>query len=71
MASFLTFKDPKTLSVDEKFHLITRNLQEVVGEDKLREILAERDLKVNIIHIIEIGGVINGCIIPFVSYSDF
>jgi tyrosyl-tRNA synthetase len=36
----------ETLSIDEKVHLITRNLQEVVGEDKIREILKTRDLKV-------------------------
>ena len=41
-----TFVKKEGLSVDEKVHLITRNLQEVVGEDKLREILAVRDLKV-------------------------
>lgn len=34
------------LSPDEKYHLITRNLQEVLGDDKLKAILKERDLKV-------------------------
>ncbi|KAM3857924.1 tyrosine--tRNA ligase, cytoplasmic isoform 2-T2 [Diretmus argenteus] len=34
------------LSPDEKFHLITRNLQEVLGEDKLKQVLQERELKV-------------------------
>uniref|UniRef100_A0A8D0A5A3 Tyrosine--tRNA ligase n=1 Tax=Sander lucioperca TaxID=283035 RepID=A0A8D0A5A3_SANLU len=34
------------LSPDEKFHLITRNLQEVLGEEKLKQILQERELKV-------------------------
>ncbi|XP_051991289.1 tyrosine--tRNA ligase, cytoplasmic-like [Xyrauchen texanus] len=34
------------LSPDEKFQLITRNLQEVLGEEKLKEILKERELKV-------------------------
>lgn len=33
-------------SVDEKLHLITRNLQEVIGTDKMRSILEKRDLKV-------------------------
>uniref|UniRef100_H3CV18 Tyrosine--tRNA ligase n=1 Tax=Tetraodon nigroviridis TaxID=99883 RepID=H3CV18_TETNG len=33
------------LSPDEKFHLITRNLQEVLGEEKLKQILQERELK--------------------------
>jgi tyrosyl-tRNA synthetase len=43
-------KELKTLTVDEKIHLITRNLAEVMGGDKvianLREILEKRDLKV-------------------------
>ncbi|KAG7457719.1 hypothetical protein MATL_G00230180 [Megalops atlanticus] len=34
------------LSPEEKYHLITRNLQEVLGEDKLKSILQERELKV-------------------------
>uniref|UniRef100_A0A3Q3XLE1 Tyrosine--tRNA ligase n=1 Tax=Mola mola TaxID=94237 RepID=A0A3Q3XLE1_MOLML len=34
------------LSPDEKLHLITRNLQEVLGEDKLKQVLQERELKV-------------------------
>ncbi len=34
------------MNSDEKYKLITRNLQEVVGEDNLREILEKRDLKV-------------------------
>ncbi|KAG5842316.1 hypothetical protein ANANG_G00176330 [Anguilla anguilla] len=34
------------LSPEEKFHLITRNLQEVLGEDKLKTVLKERELKV-------------------------
>uniref|UniRef100_A0A671M310 Tyrosine--tRNA ligase n=1 Tax=Sinocyclocheilus anshuiensis TaxID=1608454 RepID=A0A671M310_9TELE len=33
-------------SPDEKFQLITRNLQEVLGEERLKEILKERELKV-------------------------
>ncbi|KAI8981715.1 tyrosyl-tRNA synthetase [Mycotypha africana] len=33
------------LTTDEKFNLITRNLQEVLGEEELKKILAERDLK--------------------------
>jgi len=33
-------------SVDDKARLITRNLQEVLGEDRLKEILKERDLKI-------------------------
>lgn len=34
------------LSPDDKFHLITRNLQEVLGEEKLKQVLQERELKV-------------------------
>jgi len=33
-------------SPEEKLHLITRNLQEVLGEEKLKEILKEQELKV-------------------------
>jgi tyrosyl-tRNA synthetase len=31
---------------EEKFSLITRDLQEVVGEEKIREVIKERDLKI-------------------------
>lgn len=34
------------LSPDEKFDLISRNLQEVLGEDKIKAVLKERDLKI-------------------------
>ncbi|TRY66643.1 hypothetical protein DNTS_007984 [Danionella cerebrum] len=34
------------LSSDEKFQLISRNLQEVLGEDRLQEILKERELRI-------------------------
>ncbi|KAM6959313.1 tyrosine--tRNA ligase, cytoplasmic [Aplochiton taeniatus] len=34
------------LSPDEKFHLITRNLQETLGEEKIKQVLQERELKV-------------------------
>lgn len=34
------------MNADEKFELITRHLQEVVGDEQLKEILKERDLKV-------------------------
>lgn len=33
-----------TLTPTEKFNLISRNLQEVLGEDKLKEILTKKDL---------------------------
>ncbi len=35
-----------SLSVDRKKFLITRNLQEVLGEDRLVTALKERDIKV-------------------------
>jgi len=38
--------DAESLSVDERFHLITRNIQEVLGEEKLRAILAERNIRI-------------------------
>ncbi|KAG8142968.1 hypothetical protein E2320_000265, partial [Naja naja] len=34
------------LTAREKLHLVTRNLQEVLGEDKLKAILKERELKI-------------------------
>ena len=34
------------LSPDEKYNLITRNLEEVVGEEDIKKVLAERDVKV-------------------------
>lgn len=34
------------LSPDEKFQLISRNLQEVLGEEKVKQILQERELRV-------------------------
>lgn len=34
------------LSADEKVGLITRNLQEVLGEENLKKIVQERDLKI-------------------------
>ena len=36
----------ETLSPESKYQLIVRNLQEVIGEDRLRTILNERDLHV-------------------------
>lgn len=43
---FRGLKIGENLTPDEKFYLITRNLQEIIGEDKLKEILKERDLKI-------------------------
>lgn len=35
-----------TLTAEQKYNLITRNLQEVLGEDKIKTVLKERDLKI-------------------------
>lgn len=35
-----------TLTPEEKYNFIARNLQEVLGEDKIKSILKERDLKI-------------------------
>lgn len=37
---------PRKLTPEEKYTLISRNLQEVLGEDKIKAILKERDLKI-------------------------
>lgn len=36
----------KPLTADEKYRLISRNLQEVLGEEKIKTILKERDLTI-------------------------
>lgn len=36
----------KSLSAEEKYEIITRNLQEVIGGERLKTILQERDLRV-------------------------
>lgn len=41
-----SLKMPSTLSVEEKKELITRNLQETLGEDRLMEVLKTRDVKI-------------------------
>jgi len=38
--------DASTMSPEEKLSLIKRNLQEIVGEDRLLEVLKERDVKI-------------------------
>lgn len=40
------FKSSSNLTVDERYHLITRNLQEIVGDEKLRKLLKERDIRI-------------------------
>lgn len=39
----------EALSLERKKTLITRNLQEVLGEDRLDALLKERDVKVGVI----------------------
>lgn len=34
------------LTPDEKYELITRNLQEVLGDENLKKVLQERDIKI-------------------------
>ncbi|KAK9693611.1 tRNA synthetases class I (W and Y) [Popillia japonica] len=41
-----TMKENVQLTLDEKYHLIARNLQEVLGEDKIKAILKERDVRI-------------------------
>jgi tyrosyl-tRNA synthetase len=43
---FNKMSSPMNLTTDDKVNLITRNLQEVLGEDNLKKIVSERDLKV-------------------------
>lgn len=38
-------KQEMSLTPEQKYELITRNLQEVLGGDEIKKILAERDLK--------------------------
>jgi tyrosyl-tRNA synthetase len=35
-----------SLTFEEKYELITRNLQEIIGDEKLKNILKERDLRI-------------------------
>ena len=46
MSSFVRQASVCTLTPDEKYKLITRNLQEVVGDERIKAILKERDLKI-------------------------
>jgi len=41
-----TSASTSNLSFEERYHLITRNLQEIVGDEKLKAILKERDLNI-------------------------
>jgi tyrosyl-tRNA synthetase len=36
----------ESLTPDQKYELITRNLQEVLGEENLKKIVQERDVKI-------------------------
>ncbi|XP_074662556.1 tyrosine--tRNA ligase, cytoplasmic-like [Tubulanus polymorphus] len=40
-------EDAKKLTVDDKVHLICRNLQEVLGVDRMRAILKEREFRIH------------------------
>jgi hypothetical protein len=40
----ITSKHAANMTPDEKYTLITRNLQEVLGEDTIKSVLKERDL---------------------------
>lgn len=44
--SFARQRSECLLSPDEKYKLIARNLQEIVGEERIKAILKERDLKI-------------------------
>ena len=58
------------MTPEEKFDLITRNLQEVVGEDELKALLKKRDLKVYI-GMATTGRIHTGYLIPLTKISDF
>jgi len=58
------------MNAEEKFELITRNLQEVVGEEELKEILKERDLKVYL-GMATTGMLHIGYLIPLTKIADF
>ncbi|MBT3304503.1 tyrosine--tRNA ligase [Candidatus Woesearchaeota archaeon] len=58
------------MNSEEKFDLITRNLQEVVGNDELKTLLDERDLKVYI-GMATTGRIHTGYLIPLTKISDF
>ena len=42
----MILENGSSLTIKDKKDLITRNLQEVLGEDKLDEVLKKRDLKI-------------------------
>ncbi len=58
------------MDAEKKFELITRNLQEVMGEAELREILSKRDLKVYL-GTATTGRIHIGYFIPFTKFADF
>ena len=63
--SFCLFMTPK-----EKYDLITKDLQEVVGEDELKEILTKRNLKVYL-GAAPTGKPHFGHFIPMMKLADF
>ncbi|MFP4117871.1 MAG: tyrosine--tRNA ligase [Candidatus Woesearchaeota archaeon] len=58
------------MDADEKFKVITRNLQEVVGEDELRSLLKERELKLYW-GTAPTGGPHLGYFVPMYKIADF
>jgi len=60
----------KTNKIDNKYTLVTKNLQEIVGEDKIKEILKQRDL--NIYWGTAITGKPHfGYFVPMLKIADF
>ena len=58
------------MNAEKKYELITRNLQEVMGEKELKELLEKRDLKVYL-GTAPTGRVHIGYFIPFTKFADF
>ena len=58
------------MDFDEKFELIKRNTQEIVGEDELKELLKERNMKVYLGTAIT-GRPHIGYFVPMIKISDF
>jgi hypothetical protein len=46
LAPLKTSTTRNSLTFEERYHLITRNLQEIVGDEKLKNVLKERDLRI-------------------------
>lgn len=59
-----------SLTLEEKHHLITRNLQEFLGDERLKEVLAERDLRVYW-GTATTGAPHIGYFVPMIKIADF